>query len=324
MLNVLRTRLSLSLMLLCLICSPFILSASSDTSDSLLDIEILPNSYKPIELRGFDRSGDVMHITISHKMIEGKRIRSIDMYMTNSRTVEYFSLRKQGNPDEMAMYYQRNISSRFERDYKCLWNEQIYLILDNPWREGDDHDLENATAIVRVDYSVKDALKGGSNRLLVLLIIILGTLIVLIILTAGIILFRKRRKEVDSFFKKGNFMYYALRGPDGNVFYFGPDQYMRMKESNSIVGFVLLGYTREIGGDIYNDSALIVTPSAYEVQDQGYDSPDAVPDAYIAPAPDVFEQAPVPEAVSSEAISEDAASAPSDVNGTMNGPTQGT
>ncbi|MDG6225725.1 MAG: hypothetical protein QCI82_09455 [Candidatus Thermoplasmatota archaeon] len=313
MISVTVKRFSLAFVLICLLSSPFILSASADTSDSLQDIEILPNAYKPIELRGFDSSGDVMHITITHKIIEGKRIRSIDMYMVNSRTVEYFNLRKQGNPDEIAMYYQRNISSRFERDYKCLWNEQIFLVLDNPWMVGDDSDMDNATAIVRVDYSVKDVTGAGTNGLLVMLLIILGTLIVLILLTAGIILFRKRKKGVDSFFKRGNFLYYALKGPDGNIFYFGPDQYKRMHETNSIVGFVFLGYTREIGGDIYNESGLIVTPSAYEVPD--YPSPEPVQDQYPAPIPADIEEAPVPEAVPAEAtpVSEEPASEPGDI-----------
>jgi hypothetical protein len=278
----------------------------ADSKDSLPGLEILPNTHQPIKLKGYDAAGDMLHITISPTVKEGKQIRSIDLYIMDERSANSFDMIKKLDPELQSMYYVHNISSRFEKDYKCLDDLQAYLVLYNPLRSiNDDSDLFNSTAIFRVDYRVEDA-AGGSSVPWGLIIMAFLALAIAGAVIVVIVIIRRAKVDKRSFFVKGSFMYYALQGPDGNIFYFGPDQYTRMYNAGSLAGFQFLGYTREIGGEIYNESGSIVSPTSAAPVEPAPAQP-VTPIQVMVPEPQpVILQAPAPVMTQAEGAPQEA------------------
>jgi hypothetical protein len=259
----------------------------------------------PFELIDYESTGDKLFLTISPLPVEGRQVRSIDIYIMGEDSARNFDMIRKLDPEAQSMYYQHNISSRFEKEYKCLEDMQAYLVIHNPSRGLiDDHDLTNSTALYRVDYRVEDA-SGASSTPWLLLIMALLVLLIAGVVIGGIVLYRKSKRDRKSFFVKGSFLYYALQGPDGNVFYLGPEQYDRMYSSGSLAGFQFLGYTREIGGEIYNEAGMVVSaaaavPAAYPADTGQMVSPAAPPIVLQAPeqqavAPAVQMPQPAPE-----------------------------
>jgi hypothetical protein len=164
--------------------------------------------------------------------------------------------------------------------------------LDNPIRSAsDDTDLHNSTATYRVDYRVEDASKGASLPWGLIIMAFLALAIAGAVIV-GIVIYRRSKSDRRSFFVKGSFLYYALQGPDGNIFYFGPDQYNKMYAAGSLAGFQFLGYTREIGGEIFNESGMMVS-STTAAPATAYPA-EVTASSALVPAQPTILQAPAP------------------------------
>jgi hypothetical protein len=322
------TRTALFMLITAVSLLPMLAPNGADHRESLQRLEILPNTHMPIELIDYDSTGDMLFLTISPTAIEGKQVRNIDVYIMDETNAKNFAMVKKADPKSSSMYYAFNLSSRYEREYKCLDDIQAYLVLDNPIRSAsDDYDLYNSTATYRVDYRVEDAASEASIPW-GLIIMALLALAIAGALIAGIVLYRRSKRERKSFFVKGSFLYYALQGPDGNVFYFGPDQYNRMYEAGSLAGFQFLGYTREIGGEIYNESGMVVSQMT-AAPAAAYPADAVAAPAPILPQPVILQApAPVETGQTDTAPVQDVAPAPLPVQaqpppeGNASGPTQ--
>jgi len=270
------------------ILSIMMVGVSGDHSDSIKDISVDSNAYKPILLKGLDRDGDVLEMTLRPKAIEGKQTRRLNFYLTDENTVNRFGMFEEDSLKTYSMYHQTNLTTLFEKRYECTWDKQVYLVLDNPYIDGDEADTFNSTAWVRLDYTVTDSETSSGNLIVTIVIVVFAVLIIAGLAFLAVLFFKRKVSDRRSFFVRGDFMYYALQGPDGRIYYYGPDQYARMYSSGSLAGFQFLGYTREIGGQIYNETGAVpgeIAPVGAEGMDMSYlSTPMPSPEPIVGPA----------------------------------------
>ena len=238
------------------------LSFETDAQETqLLELDILPNIYEKEKLMGLDSKGDNLHLTIIFKKEQGQEeVRRINYYIVEEHVANNFNVYTLDVLQDKALDMEIGLRERIEKDVVNTKNSQMYLVISNPLMEGDNEDIENATARIRLEYTVTEEQEEGgieligidfsTGGLLFLVIDVIVIISVIIFTIIALSTMKKRGRDSNNFFSSAGIVYYVFRGPEGTIYYFSKRQYEDMYKSGNLGGYVYLGESSRIGGDI--------------------------------------------------------------------------
>lgn len=240
---------------------PMLLSDEGEAAEiKVVEMEIPPNYYRHMILEGYENEGDNLHITIipQYDRESGIQARRFHFFILEKYVTDNFNIYTPEVLQEKAIYTQYDVSDRVNKDIVNDRNGEIYLVIDNPYMDGDDYDLVNTTVRIRIDYYVEPVQEEegfeflGSTLSLGVVIFLAVDLIVIIAMIVGTMIvihrIKKKGSDSDSFYAPGGEYYYAFIGPDGSKYYFTPQQYAELYKSTGMVGYEYLGQSSTIGG----------------------------------------------------------------------------
>jgi len=243
------------------------------------DETIGPGEYEKIELIDYDEKGDELDITVVNRPnVPGSEyLRPVNIFILNEHHSKEYTRTPTDILEKNAVVHSYNFSQkRFSRvDVENRENSQMYLIVDNEWRDTDGVDKDNETASVLIEYEVTNrAEERGTNWFLVLLILlVIAALIVGIYISFRYL--RTRTKERKAFYDINDTRYFVLRSSDGSVYYLNPQQYQQMVAEGQVYGYEYLGRADQING------VPVMDVDNYQyVEDYGETPVPAAPDTY--------------------------------------------
>jgi hypothetical protein len=212
--------------------------------------EVYPGTlYLP--LVDYDEKGDTLSLTITFKgtSSEDYQPRGIDILIVEEsrarRTTRMEFLEGE------AVWIRKNVTLRVEEEITNPTNSEKAIVFNNPVREGDNDDWDNATVRIRIDYEVNNKQEEDGMDFIPILVAIVLVIVILVLISMVIIYFKRRSKDARTFFNPETGPYYAFRSVlDGKTYYIDPDQYARLYESNSLGNYDFLGTAARIGGTI--------------------------------------------------------------------------
>ena len=242
---------------------PTVSSGESHT----FEVDIEPGEYQKIKLEEYDSRGDSLSLTLARVVATGDTStpRSLNYYILENQYAKQYSHAPEYLLQEKALVFKMNYSDKIysQEGLRSDMDAQMYLIVDNYWRDGDESGDANLTAKVKINYYVdpyvpeKELPIMQVFLLLIVLLIVIGGII-------GIILWRKRGKEGPIPFAVPQGQYTVYRGMDGSVYYLDRSQYQQMSNDGSILKYEYMGHADMVGGVPIMDS---VQASGYRSQD---------------------------------------------------------
>jgi hypothetical protein len=226
------------------------------------EMEIPSNFYRSVKLEDYDSKGDNLHLTVIYQKREdiSSTPRRVNYYIVEKYIADNFDVYTYDVLLQKSQDMELNVTGRVDKDVVNTKDTQLYLVIDNPYMEGDDKDPKNETAYLRVDYIVTEEEKeaglefmGSELKTGVVIFFILALISVIAIITFtaySIISMKKKERAIHPFFASVASGYYVFSGPDGSTYYFSRSQYEDMYKAGSLVGYEYLGESGRIGGDI--------------------------------------------------------------------------
>lgn len=212
--------------------------------------EVYPGTlYLP--LVDYDEKGDTLLLTITFKgtSSEDYQPRGIDILIVDETRAKRTS--RMEFLEGEAVWIRKNVTLRVEEEITNPTNSEKAIVFNNPVREGDNDDWDNATVRIRIDYEVKNKQEEEGMDFVPIVLAIVLIIVVLVLISMVIIYFKRRSKDARTFFNPETGPYYAFRSVlDGKTYYIDPDQYARLYESNSLGNYDFLGTAPRIGGTI--------------------------------------------------------------------------
>ena len=238
------------------------------------------NTFWFKEVDGFEKKGSKLNLVLVFK-----NERSIDLIIGDGYikdNYQHLDVLDSTTFSERVLELKRNLSggntNRFEADYENIKDDQMYVILFNPNKPGDEsRDYNDTTARLRIDMTITDVSPEDGSALLTVLIIILSAAIVAVLIGVIIVFIKRKKKDAKTFWDTSRDLYYAFVGPGGTVYYFSYEQYANMYQANGMQGYEYLGQSRSIGGEVIPDATMDQTGAVPG------DVPIAAPVAYPQP-----------------------------------------
>ena len=259
-----------------------------------IEVDIEPGEYQKIMLEDYDSRGDSLIMTLARVVATGDSStqRSLNYYLIENQYAKQYSHAPEYLLQSKALVYKMNCSDKIynQEGLKCDQDAQIYLIIDNYWRPGDESGDGNLTAKVKINYSVEPHVPEEG---LPVFLIILALIVFLVVAGAiiGFILWKKNRKVAVQPVSVQQGSYFVYRGMDGSIYYLSNAEYTHMNNNGSILNYEYMGQADMIGGVAVMgsvqapmnqgggglDLSMVAQPvGAAAYQEQGYYSQDQV------------------------------------------------
>ncbi|MCK5773530.1 MAG: hypothetical protein KAH57_07050 [Thermoplasmata archaeon] len=231
------------------------------------EVDIEPGEYQKIKLEEFDTKGDSLGLTLARVVATGDTStpRSLDYYIIENQYARQYSIAPEYLLQEKALAYRMNHTDKLysQEGLRSDVDAQMYLIVDNYWRDGDEGGDANLTAKVKINYYVDPYVPEKELPILQIFILLICLLIVIGAII-GIILWRRKEKEDPKPFAVQQGQYMVYRGMDGSVYYLNRSQYQQMSNDGSILKYEYMGHSNMVGGVPEMDRSQV---SNYQPQD---------------------------------------------------------
>ncbi len=232
-----------------------------------LEVDIEPGEYQKINLEDYDTRGDSLGLTLARVVATGDSSipRSLNYYILESQYAKQYSHAPEYLLHDKALTYKMNCTDKIynQEGLLCNVDAQMYIIVDNYWRDGDESGDANLTAKVKISYNVDPYVPEEELPIVLIFLLIVGILVIVGVII-GILVWRKKGKELPLPFTVQEGDYMAYRGMDGSVYYLTNSQYQQMSNDGSILQYEYMGHADMIGGVPMMDSDQV---SSYHRQD---------------------------------------------------------
>ncbi|MGA1822114.1 MAG: hypothetical protein ACMUIG_06280 [Thermoplasmatota archaeon] len=226
----------------------------------VIEMDIPPNYYRHMVLEGYEKEGDNLHLTIIPLVDRESDVppRRFHFFIVEAYIANNFNMYTNDVLNQKAIYSQYDVVDRVNKDIVNDRDGEIFLVIDNPYMDGDDYDLFNTTVRIRIDYYVDHVEEetgfqflGSTISIGLAIFLVVDVIaIVVMVVTTMIVIHRMKKKSTDSnsFYTPAGEYYYAYLGPDGSKYYFTPQQYAELYKSTGMAGYQYLGQSATIGG----------------------------------------------------------------------------
>ncbi len=251
------------------------------------EVDIEPGEYQKIKLEEYDTRGDSLVITLARVVATGDMSipRSLSYYIIENQYAKQYSHAPEYLLQDKALIYKMNCTDKIysQEELTCNVDAQMYLIMDNYWRDGDESGDANLTAKVKINYYVDPYVPDEGLPIMLIFLLLIGLLAIVGVII-GLMLWRKKVKEGTKPFTVQEGQYMVYRGMiDGSVYYLSGSQYQQMSNDGSILQYEYMGHADMIGGVPIMDSVQV---SSYHHQDAMTLSMIAQPEGVVSAYPD--------------------------------------